>query len=255
MKKMMIAVFAIMAAGSAAKAEEINIDFDGKFKPQSMHEIFANGHQLLPAGADMIVAAPASANPDATPAPIIEQTNYGSWWWIAAYEEPLPQSARPVHIDAPAGAVRMVAAAKTSPKDHLADLILGYIDTYPEFVAAVMPILKDSKASVVYDSKGARIMGGGKVARLDFAKLGKTAPAAAPQNKVVPAIAPGLEIALYIVEAGAAWYAAYNAWNECSSSDNSNSGNNGGYTGGSVQPTHQSAWDIQHNIQRSGAAY
>ena len=54
MKKsnMLIAVFAVLAAASVAKAGEIKIDFDGKsvFAVPSMHEIFAENHQLVPAG-------------------------------------------------------------------------------------------------------------------------------------------------------------------------------------------------------------
>jgi hypothetical protein len=56
MKKsnMLIAVFAVLAAASSAMAQ-VSMEFDGKLKPQSMHEIFANSHQLVP------VAAPAPA--------------------------------------------------------------------------------------------------------------------------------------------------------------------------------------------------
>jgi hypothetical protein len=55
MKKsnMLIAVFAVLAAASVAKAEEIKIDFDGGNKglqPQSMHSIFAAAHNIVPAG-------------------------------------------------------------------------------------------------------------------------------------------------------------------------------------------------------------
>jgi hypothetical protein len=55
MKKsnMLIAVFAVLAAASVAKAGEVAVDFDGGkgFQPQSMHDIFAAAHQLVPAGA------------------------------------------------------------------------------------------------------------------------------------------------------------------------------------------------------------
>jgi len=53
MKNILIAVFAVLAAVSSAQAQS-NIDFDGKLKPQSMHDIFASSHQLVPAGTDTI---------------------------------------------------------------------------------------------------------------------------------------------------------------------------------------------------------
>jgi len=53
MKKMMIAVFAVLAAASVAKAENAEVNFDGQkgLRPQSMHEIFAAAHNIVPAGA------------------------------------------------------------------------------------------------------------------------------------------------------------------------------------------------------------
>lgn len=50
MKKtsILIAMFAVMAAASATQAAEL-VDFDGKLKPQTMHDIFANAHQFIPA--------------------------------------------------------------------------------------------------------------------------------------------------------------------------------------------------------------
>lgn len=46
----LIAVAAVLAAASPAKAE-MNINFDGSMGPQSMHSIFAAGHNLVPASA------------------------------------------------------------------------------------------------------------------------------------------------------------------------------------------------------------
>lgn len=50
MKKsnMLIVVFVIIAAASAAMAEDVGMDFDGRFEPQTMHGIFANSHQFVP---------------------------------------------------------------------------------------------------------------------------------------------------------------------------------------------------------------
>jgi hypothetical protein len=55
MKKsnMLIAVFAVLAAVSVAKAENAEVNFDGGskgLKPQSMHSIFAAAHSIVPAG-------------------------------------------------------------------------------------------------------------------------------------------------------------------------------------------------------------
>lgn len=52
MKKsnILIVMLAVIAVASVAGAVEV-VDFDGKFKPQSMHDLFAAGHQLLPAAA------------------------------------------------------------------------------------------------------------------------------------------------------------------------------------------------------------
>lgn len=68
MKKnsILVAVFAIIIAASAAKAAEI-IDFNGAkgLKPQSMHDIFATGQNSLPAGiSENIPAAPMPEQPD-----------------------------------------------------------------------------------------------------------------------------------------------------------------------------------------------
>jgi hypothetical protein len=54
MKKsnMLIAVFAVLAAASVAKAENMEVNFDGQkgLQPQSMHSIFAAAHNIVPAG-------------------------------------------------------------------------------------------------------------------------------------------------------------------------------------------------------------
>lgn len=49
MKKMNIlavVAVAVLASASVARAE-VNIEFDGRLKPQSMHDVFANSHQLI----------------------------------------------------------------------------------------------------------------------------------------------------------------------------------------------------------------
>lgn len=66
MKKMIIAVFAVIAAVTAARAE-MAIDFDGKFKPQSMPDIFADSQQNIPSGVLDQVPVPAPADRDVTP--------------------------------------------------------------------------------------------------------------------------------------------------------------------------------------------
>lgn len=62
MKKtnILIAALAVMTTASVAQAQ-ININFDGKLKPQSMHDIFADNHHLVPAGADAITPVPVQA--------------------------------------------------------------------------------------------------------------------------------------------------------------------------------------------------
>ena len=68
MKKtsIMIAMFVVIAAASAARAE-MAIDFDGRSKPQSMHDIFAASHQIIPSGVLNQVPVPTPADRDATP--------------------------------------------------------------------------------------------------------------------------------------------------------------------------------------------
>ena len=60
MKKsnILIAVLAVIAAASSTHAQVQVVDFDGKLKPQSMHDIFATSHQLVPTGADTITPVP-----------------------------------------------------------------------------------------------------------------------------------------------------------------------------------------------------
>jgi len=151
----------------------------------------------------------------------------------------MPVIPNPLYLNAPVGMASRGAAEKAAAKKLLADLILGYTNSYPELAASVMPIFKDKKASVVYDRKGVYIMSGGKVARLDFAKLSRMTPAATtiPQNK----IAPALEAALLIAENVQVWYNVYQVWNNNHSSENSNDGS-------SMNP--QDAHDIQNSVQR-----
>ena len=76
MKKtsILIAVFAVIAAASVAKAE-VSMDFDGKLKPQSMHDIFSESHQIIPSGALNEVAVPVPVDPEESPTPMIEPWN------------------------------------------------------------------------------------------------------------------------------------------------------------------------------------
>lgn len=50
MKKtnILITMFAVMAVASAAKAEMASIDFDGSLKPQTLHDVFTESHQIIP---------------------------------------------------------------------------------------------------------------------------------------------------------------------------------------------------------------
>lgn len=276
MKKtsILIAVFAVIAAASPAMAEVPQIDFDGKDTKTTSPVLNAKAltavpgydiplpqepevepmpEQLNPCQEFTILPWPMPCHSTPTLPPNCDPVNQGSWWWVAMCGEPLPWYAQPLYID-PVKGTRNNSTTDAG-KANLAELILGYANTYPEFATSVMPIFKDKKASVVYDSKGAYIMSGRTVVRLDFNKLAKNTPTltADRHNK----IAPALEAVLYIVETGAAWYGAYQAWNEYHSSDNapSDSGNNGGNNGGSTPPSHQDEWDIQHNIQRSSAAH
>jgi hypothetical protein len=265
----LIAMFAVITAASSAMAQ---IEFDGKSPRTNAPKLAAAIIEqdpgfdtpipqpipgYIPGCGDMVIL-PWPQN-SCTDGPLLpqdcSQTDTGSWWWVAVCGEPLPWYAQPGYLEATTGSARTNPAEKAAAKAHFADLILGYANTYPEFAATVMPALKDKKANVVYDRKGAYVMSGKTVVRMDFEKLSHLSPAAplAQQTK----IAPALEAALYIVETGAALYGAYQAWNEYHSSDNdSGSGNNGSYNGGNVQPNiHQTEWEIQHNIQRMGAAH
>jgi hypothetical protein len=80
MKKsnMLIAVFAVLAAASVAKADEIKVDFDGSdkgFKPQSMHDIFAGSHQIISKESLAYVPVPVPVDPEESPMPMIEPWN------------------------------------------------------------------------------------------------------------------------------------------------------------------------------------
>jgi hypothetical protein len=76
MKKasILIATCAVIAAASAAMAES-NMDFDGKLKPHSMHDIFAGSHQIIPQEALDKVPAPSPVDPEESPIPMIEPWN------------------------------------------------------------------------------------------------------------------------------------------------------------------------------------
>lgn len=266
--KIAIAVFTMIAAASSAMAQ---VEFDGKSPRTDAPLVSAiieqdPGYDIplppqmpgqVPGCGDMaILPWPQNSCNDGPLLPQdCSQTNTGSWWWTAVCGEPLPWYAQPGYQEWINGLARTNPAEKAAAKAHFADLILGYVNTYPEFAATVMPALKDKKASVVYDRKGAYIMSGKTVIRMDFEKLSHLSPAA-PQVQQTK-IAPALEAALYIVETGAALYGAYQAWNEYHSSDNNNnSNNNDSDHGGHVQPnTHQTDWEIQNNIQRMGAAH
>lgn len=77
MKKtnILIAMFVVIAAASVAKAEMTDINFDGKFKPQSMHDIFAGSHQIIPQEALAQVPVPTPVNPEESLIPMIEPWN------------------------------------------------------------------------------------------------------------------------------------------------------------------------------------
>lgn len=57
---MLIAIFALIAVAPSAKAAS-NTDFDGKFKPQSMHDIFTNSKPLV--SAEALDAVPTVPSP------------------------------------------------------------------------------------------------------------------------------------------------------------------------------------------------
>ena len=70
----LIAVFAVIAAASAARAE-VAINFDGNLGPQAMHDIFADSRQIIPSGALDQVPVPVPADPVESPIPMIEPWN------------------------------------------------------------------------------------------------------------------------------------------------------------------------------------
>jgi len=271
--KIAIAVFAVIAAASSARAQ----DFDGRTGNAGGLALSASAietateydiplpqepgvapipSELPPCGEYTILPWPLPCNNTPQFPPNCQQPDNNSWWWIAECGFPMPTLPDPLYLDEPLGAARRGVAAKASHNGHLTDLILGYANTYPEFAAAVLPVFKDKNASVVYDSKGAYIMSGKTVVRLDFAKLSRMVPAAPASRQT--RIAPALEVALYIVETGAAWYGAYQVWNEYHSSDNDSGSSNSGPqdNSGNIQPNlHQAQHDLDYNIQRTGAIH
>lgn len=46
--RILIATFAVIAATQAAKAETAAINFDGNLKPQTLHDVFVESHQIIP---------------------------------------------------------------------------------------------------------------------------------------------------------------------------------------------------------------
>lgn len=264
--KIAIAVFTMIAAASSAMAQ---MDFDGKSDRTDGSKLTAAiieqnpGYDIplpqipgqLPGCGDMaILPWPQNTCNDGPLLPQdCSQTNTGTWWWMAVCGEPLPWYTQPSYLEDAIGAARGNSAEKAASKTHFADLILGYANAYPEFAATVLPAFKDKKASVVYDRKGANVISGKTVVRMDFEKLSRLSPAATPALQTK--IAPALEVALYIAETAAALYSAQQAWNEYHSSDNSSSsGNNDSNNGGHAQPNvHQAQYNIDHNIQRLGA--
>ncbi len=64
MKKtsILIAVFAVIAAASAARAE-VAINFDGNLDPHTMHDIFADSRQIIPSGTLDQILVPVPVNP------------------------------------------------------------------------------------------------------------------------------------------------------------------------------------------------
>ena len=267
---MVTAMFVAIAAASSAMAQNQSINFDGKTSnisgpalnalttgPNSGYEIplpQAPGvepvsDQLPPCDQNLTLTWPFPCSHTLQIPPNCNQTG-NSWWWVAVCGESFPLYAQPVYLGAPYGADSKASPTKEPGKRHLIGLILGYANTYPEFAAAILPIFNDKKMSVVYDSKGAYLISGKTIARLDFTKLSQMTPAASTvsQNK----IAPALEVGLLVAENIAAWYSVYQTWNSYHSSDNStDSGSDGANNGGNAQPnTHQSDYNIQHNLQR-----
>lgn len=65
-------MLAVIAAVSGASAQTPQVDFDGKLKPQPMHDIFAGSHQIIPREALAQIPVPAPVDPEESPIPMIE---------------------------------------------------------------------------------------------------------------------------------------------------------------------------------------
>jgi len=263
MKKsnMLIAVFAVLAAASVAKAGEVKVSFDG-----------GTGGAVIPTldmDIDQGSMLPIPIEPWTDPMPGVlpycdgvqmfpwsdfctetphmplncEQAGSGSWWWTAVCNDEVPVFPVP-NIEDFETFARKSAGSRSTANGNVSAFLVSYANAHADFAASVLPALASDKAKVFFDKKGgAYAVNGNTVVRIDLAKLGRQSALVSRLNKIAPVI----QGALIVAETVQTWYNVYNTWNEYNSSDNDNGGGSGSY-GGNI--SHQDQIDIQNNVQR-----
>lgn len=179
MKKtsILIAMFAVIAATSAAQAE-INMDFDGKLKPQSMHDIFSGSHQIIPQEALAQVPVPAPVDPEESPIPMIEpwQIDPNGYCMMIPWtdEDGVYHDCSPLPNTGPGYCEQVeIAPGVHFPLCFIGDAVVAYkadpaiahkistgfkqsytgYSTNPRFASVLTEIAKDKTAKILYNGK------------------------------------------------------------------------------------------------------
>jgi hypothetical protein len=243
MKKMIIAVFVLIAAAATTKAENINVNFDGRASEVgSLAEAIAGipvpGAEEdpipwmepgFPGGDDGLFPHPMTCMLYCQHGMNNDCSCIDPWWPYPWYEpatcQTIPHNNTWYELanctpgmdwgQIIAGGRRQtkaVAAARMLQPElqkKLQDILLGYCDTYPEFAAAVLPMLKDGNAKITVHNGHVYVIHGEKVMR-----FGANVP---ESERAATSKKWGLGAWETAVSAGEAVYNAVNAWNEYSS--------------------------------------
>jgi hypothetical protein len=236
MKKMMIAVFAVMAAVSAAGAEEIKIDFDGKkgFGPQSMHQIFAAGHQFVspdgfkptPAQAEEAVAAPGLWPSWLKPGYCVQVAVGADWLECRLSDEALAaftlvEGKTSAEARIPSRTEAMALAKFYSGQETLKEAVASHIASRGDYPGYFGGLARAAKSKILYDKGAAYIISGESVIVVGGYSSGQAAAAQDLMQNKVGVVEVGIAVGLGCVFSDNCWEAIGNVLSDVAEELNS----------------------------------
>lgn len=220
MKKMMIAVFAVLAAASVAKAEDVNIGFDGQkgFPAQSMHQIFAAGHQFV--SPDVFKPAPVLAEDfSAAPGfwPSWLKPGYcvlvaaGNDWLecrlsdeaLAAFTLGKGKASAAARI--PSRAEAMALAKFYSAQETLKEAVASHIASRGDYPRHFGGLARADKSKILYDKEAAYIISGDSIIVIGAHFPGQAGAAQDLAQNKVGVVEVGIAVGLGCVFSDSCW--------------------------------------------------